>query len=137
MSEHHDPHAEHAHGAHEKTDANAGAIIKFTIGLIVFLVLTDVGLRWCSKVLEKDDTVVQEPLTGDPNAPIAPPPRLQRASAIEINQLNADETERLTTYGWVDRDAKIVRMPIEEAKKIIAKDGLPKWPKAASSEVRP
>lgn len=137
MNEHHDPHAEHGHGAHEKTDANAGAIIKFTIGLIVFLVLTDVGLRWCSNLLEKDDTVVQEPATGDPNAPIAPPPRLQRASAIELNQLNADENERLTTYGWVDREAKIVRMPIEEAKKLVAKDGLPKWPKASVSEVRP
>jgi DNA-binding GntR family transcriptional regulator len=37
----------------------------------------------------------------------------------------AAETAILHSYGWVDRDAGIVRIPIERAIEILAERGLP------------
>jgi hypothetical protein len=34
-------------------------------------------------------------------------------------RLYADENQRLESYGWVDRKAGIVRIPIEKAMKLI------------------
>jgi len=31
----------------------------------------------------------------------------------------------LTSYGWVDKNAGVVRIPIDEAMKIVVKQGLP------------
>ncbi|HJQ84172.1 MAG TPA: hypothetical protein VKA21_08855, partial [Candidatus Binatia bacterium] len=48
--------------------------------------------------------------------PEAPPePRLEVAPAAELQALRREEEARLHGYGWVDRDAGIVRIPIERA----------------------
>jgi hypothetical protein len=38
--------------------------------------------------------------------------------------MRAEEDRPLTTYGWVDRDAGIVRIPMEEAMKLVVSRGL-------------
>jgi hypothetical protein len=35
------------------------------------------------------------------------------------------ENKRLTTYGWVDPKVGVVRIPVEEAMKLLAERGLP------------
>jgi len=57
-----------------------------------------------------------------PAAEHAPPPepRLQTAPADDLRNLRAAEQTRLTTYGWVDRKAGVVRIPIERAKELVA-----------------
>jgi hypothetical protein len=42
-------------------------------------------------------------------------PRLQVNPDRDIERLRAAEQEHLTTYGWVDSNAGIVRIPIERA----------------------
>jgi len=39
--------------------------------------------------------------------------------------MRAREDEILTTYGWVDRNAGIVRIPIDAAMKLTLERGLP------------
>jgi hypothetical protein len=41
----------------------------------------------------------------------------------------ATEEERLQKYGWVDRDKKIVRIPIEQAMKLAIEQG---WLRSAA-----
>ena len=36
--------------------------------------------------------------------------------------------QRLTSFGWVDRDRKIVRIPIERAMGLLTERGLAEWP---------
>lgn len=40
----------------------------------------------------------------------------------ERNRIRAEQREALDSYGWVDRDAKTVRIPIDDAKKMILQD---------------
>ena len=42
-----------------------------------------------------------------------------------LADLHRHEHEMLTTYGWMDRNAGIVRLPIERAKELILERGLP------------
>ena len=56
---------------------------------------------------------------------LPPEPRLQPNPRGDLQALRAQEEALLTTYGWVDRPAGVVRIPIEEAIRITAQRGLP------------
>lgn len=61
----------------------------------------------------------------------APPaPRLQVAPAADLRAFRQRQEARLSSYGWVDRDKGIVRIPIEEAMHKLARQGIPGWPGA-------
>ena len=61
-----------------------------------------------------------------PKRPQFPPaPRIEIAPAIEYQQLRAQEDQILSTYGWVDRKAGIVRIPIDRAIDLQLQRGFP------------
>jgi len=54
-----------------------------------------------------------------------PEPRLGVKAGDELAAMRKQESEILNTYGWVDRDRGVVRIPIERAIEMIARRGLP------------
>jgi hypothetical protein len=56
--------------------------------------------------------------------PLPPEPRLQVSPQQEWRDMLAAETATLHSYGWVDRQAGIVRIPIQRAIDILAERGL-------------
>jgi hypothetical protein len=56
---------------------------------------------------------------------LPPEPRLQVSPQQDLRQMRAAETAVLHSYGWVDRQAGIVRIPIERAIELLAERGLP------------
>jgi hypothetical protein len=54
-----------------------------------------------------------------------PVPSLLVTEPMNLKSFRAHEEEILTTYGWVDQNAGIVRLPIEDAKALLLKQGLP------------
>jgi hypothetical protein len=58
-------------------------------------------------------------------------PRLQPIPANEIYEFRLRENAELTEYGWVDRNAGTVRIPIEQAKDLLLRRGLPSRPAAS------
>src|SRR2546422_915423 len=73
------------------------------------------------------------------NQEVPPEPRLQGAPghenspAIDIEKFRAQETQSLNSYGWVDSKAGVVRIPIEDAKKLLLQRGLPVREQAGES----
>ena len=71
---------------------------------------------------------------------IPPEPRLQSTPFDDLKRMRAEEDAALTTYGWVDKQAGIVRIPIERALDIAAQGtdsaGKPRINPDASSESR-
>ena len=61
-----------------------------------------------------------------------PQPRLERNERREINDFRLHEEQTLYTYGWVDRDAGLVRIPIDRAMELVAQRGLPTTPKVGA-----
>jgi hypothetical protein len=57
-----------------------------------------------------------------------PEPRLQIDEARDLRLYDAAKQARLSSYGWVDRGRGIVHIPIEEAMRRLADQGIPGWP---------
>lgn len=56
---------------------------------------------------------------------VAPPPQLQIDPARDLAQMQTADDGRLNSYGWIDQQAGVVRIPIERAMDLIAQRGLP------------
>jgi hypothetical protein len=117
--------------AHSDVDdvnsVNVRGVLLFGAGLAVTAVIIHV-LVWLLFVYfsgrESAQVAPVYPLAvGEEQLP--PEPRLQTNPREDLRVLRAHEDELLTTYGWVDKPAGVVRIPIEEAMKLVVKRGLP------------
>ena len=59
-----------------------------------------------------------------------PSPRLQPSPPADMRAFHAQEMRRLNGTGWVDKAQGVVHIPIEEAMRKVAADGIPGWPAA-------
>jgi len=58
--------------------------------------------------------------------PVIPPePRIEVAPYEQLQQLRAKEDHVLNTYAWVNKQAGVVRVPIDRAIDLLAAKGLP------------
>ncbi len=57
--------------------------------------------------------------------PLPPEPRLQVTPVQDLQTLHTEEEHQLNTYAWVNKEAGIVRLPIERAIELVAERGLP------------
>lgn len=55
----------------------------------------------------------------------APVPPLLVREPLNLEKFRSHEEQMLTTYGWVDQNARVVRLPIERAKDLLLQRGLP------------
>jgi len=136
MSEIHLPHHSGAsHGTsenpevhHETSDVDIRAILGFGAGLFVVAV----GIHVIVWLLfgyfasrEAQRVPPEYPLAASQGERLPPEPRLQIAPRDDLRDLRASEDELLSNYGWVDRNAGIVRIPINEAMRLTLQRGLP------------
>jgi hypothetical protein len=107
---------------YERLDADPRLIGALALGIAIFLLLTPLIL-W--------GLYPESPrLGGIPGTPPAPPsPRLQVHPKADLDALRAEERDRLTTYGWVDRGHQVTHVPIGRAMDLLAERGLPDWPR--------
>jgi hypothetical protein len=113
---------------HEESDVDLRGILIFAASLLV----TAVGI-WVLVWLLFNYFNAREARQGTPEFPLAateehrlpPEPRLQTDPREDLRELKDAEERTLTTYGWVDRNAGIVRIPIDEAMKLTIQRGLP------------
>jgi hypothetical protein len=64
----------------------------------------------------------------DPQALEPPAPRLQVVPEQDLASFRAQEDAILGSYAWVEKDRDVVRIPVEEAMRIVAERGLPTFP---------
>jgi len=111
---------------YEASDANVSALTKFGVGLAIISAIVLVLMVWLLKFFisqNKDATPPASPLAVERQAP--PAPRLQIAPEKDLHQVHVGEDSLLHSYGWVIRDAGVVRIPIERALELTAQRGLP------------
>jgi len=70
------------------------------------------------------DDVARAPLSA-PAGTLAPPPNLLTDEPANLTRFREQEDHVLSTYGWMDRNAGIVRIPIDRAKALLLERGLP------------
>jgi hypothetical protein len=105
---------------HEEKDVNFNVIVLFAASLVVALVV----VHFLS--VRVFDTLAKRSSKYPPPSPLAASrtqfigPRLQVNQALEMKKLRASEDALLKSYGWVDRDHGVVRIPIERAIELVA-----------------
>jgi hypothetical protein len=124
---HREPH--HADVAHEASDFNFRAVVTFGGGLLVlgavvyFVVWLFFG--YLTRRADRASADLAYPLAVGQDDRLPPEPRLQANPRQDLKDLREAEEARLKSYGWVDRDAGVVRIPIDEAMKLTLQRGLP------------
>jgi hypothetical protein len=117
------------HPVHRETsDVAIGGIFGFAVTLIVTLVVVS-GLVWFFYSYLRREAAqpvpAEFPLATTSMRRLPPEPRLQTEPREDLRTLRESEEQALTTYGWVDKNAGIVRIPIEQAMKLTVERGLP------------
>jgi hypothetical protein len=119
------------HG-YETTDAEARPIWIAAGGLVVSVAFVVVGISLMYAWLHERDLANQKRTRVDrvtaavaETRPQFPEPRLQVAPQADLAGLRAREDGELKRYGWVDREAGVVRVPIERAMDLLVRKGLP------------
>ena len=109
--------------AHEETDADAHAITKFGIALVLVLVLSQLGLWWLFNSFTRLETKLSPPVTAlvRAQAPTEPPePKLQANPQVDMRMMREKEETVLNHYAWVDPNRGVVRIPIDRALDLVA-----------------
>lgn len=118
------PHAAPSPG-YERSDASPQSLLKFGIGLFLILAACILGMRWMFSYFAH----VQQlgaPASPFENARVLPPePRLQVHPKLDLEKYLDAENRTLTTYGWVDKQNGVVRIPIDRAMDLLLERGLP------------
>jgi hypothetical protein len=113
----------HSAGGHERTDADTRYLAAFAVGLVVLMFIGMFAMRMMyvemAEYRETRDPVAAE-LPKDP-----PEPRLQVLPAADLQGTLAADQEKLTSYGWVEPSAGVVRIPVERAIELVVERGLP------------
>jgi hypothetical protein len=118
--------------SHERRDINVFQVSAFGIGLLLSCVVT-VFIIWALFdffYAREDAKNAKNPaalMIKDQNK-LPPEPRLQAEPKVELKDLRADEEAILNSYGWVNPEKGIVRIPIDQAIDIVAQKGLPSKP---------
>jgi hypothetical protein len=111
---------------HELSDLRPGYIALFGIALTAVIVaaavITSLLIHFKAAEHSRQETPVPR-LAREREA--TPGARLQVDANKDLRQMRAGEDAVLNSYGWVDKDSGIVRIPIERAMEILAKKGLP------------
>jgi hypothetical protein len=112
---------------HEERDADVGslfmvALLLFLGGAILFLgtyvMLHYFSLHEPAKIARHDNLPLQ-PVENFPR------PRLLVRPGGNLQQFRAAEDADLNSYGWVNRDAGVVRVPVARAMQLLLQRGLP------------
>jgi len=111
---------------YELSDLKPGYIALFGIGVVIAVglavVITSLFVHYRELQHARQETPVPR-LARERES--MPEPRLQVDAPNELRQMRAAEEATLNSYGWVDKEAGVVKIPVERAMEILAKKGLP------------
>lgn len=107
----------------EADDVEVGVVIKFGVGLLVVTALVFLAVAWVFKLLDERAraSMPQPPPMAERARRPPPEPRLEVSPGAALRSLRAREDEVLSSYGWVDRDAGVVRIPIDRAMELLVR----------------
>ncbi len=134
------------HGDYERRDIGVAGVIYFLLGLIAAGILVHFIVTGLFAFLNKRYETEQPPVSpliknaqqdtrripaqyGDNYEKYLkegfPAPQLETDERTQLNTIRLGEENTLSTYGWVDQKAGVVRIPIDRAMEILAQRGLP------------
>lgn len=123
-----DTKSHHAGPAQTEGDGvNYRGIVVFVAILVVTTLVCElivVGMYKMFDAQSRTAAVARAPLSA-PALTTPPGPNLLLDEPANLEEFRAKELHELTTYGWLDKNAGTVRLPIDRAKELLLERGLP------------
>jgi len=112
---------------HEHTDANVWLIAKFGLWLLISAIVIHVGMGFMFGMFveQREETEQIFPLATGQERRLPDAPRLQQFPENELYEFRQREEGTLHSYGWIDREAGRIQIPIAEAMRLTVERGLP------------
>lgn len=113
---------------HETRDISTRVVATFGLSLFLggLVVVGVVALLYQEFTRQAERAYPREyPLARVGPAELPPEPRLQTHPRWDLQRMRAEEDRILDSYGWVDPQRGIVRIPIERAMALLVEQGLP------------
>jgi len=120
----------HAHAAPPGTEGdgiNYRGLFWF-LAILALTTLVSQGLMWGLFRYFDADADAHDAMRAPTAAALgaeAPMPALLTNEPLNLETFRTREDEMLSSYGWVDQNAGIVRLPIDRAKALVLERGLP------------
>jgi hypothetical protein len=106
----------------ETSDTNPGALVLWgvaVVGLLLFsVVATWVVFNVLSAAADRNDRKPSPLASND----LPPGPRLITDEPKDLAEIRKENEEILDSYGWVDKERGLVRIPIEKAMSMVVKE---------------
>ncbi len=121
---------------YEKRDINARPIYIYGTLLLIFTVLSMVFVDWLFDTMKSRSDAGQTPPSSTlrlTETPASPQPAFSMYPARSLADFRRAEDRHLNTYGWLDREAGLGRIPVVRAMDILIEQGLPPVPPPKSS----
>ena len=127
--------------SHERRDVNTRGVLIFGVALlactvVIYLVLWGLLRHFegrTERLEAKAPPLARERQQAPPEPRLQGAPGHENSPAMDIEKFRAQEDQLLNSYGWVDSKGGAVRMPIEDAKKLLLQRGLPVREQAGES----
>ncbi len=118
-------HEENPEVRYEVADANIRQVVIAGIGLAVATAIACFAMYFLFNLLKQSSASAQ---TVNPMAPprtLPPEPRVEEKPWVQRQNLVTKDGQTLNTYGWTNKGAGLVRIPIDRAMDIVVQHGLP------------
>jgi hypothetical protein len=110
---------------YEKRDVNTRVILYFVLGLFLVLAVTLISMRGLFGYFSATQNLGPGASPFDNSRMMPATPRLQVQPAEDLDKVRKVQEEILNTYGWADKDAGTVRVPIDRAMDMLIEQKLP------------
>lgn len=108
---------------HEQRDLGLGILFGILGGVIVLMAVAAGGMVVFQNLAEERARRAESPPSPMIEEVSPPSPRLESAPGQVLGELRERERVQLQSYGWVDPEAGLARIPVERAMEIIARRG--------------
>lgn len=134
-----DPHHAGDHGerpGYEHEDASPRGVVLAGVGLMILLVLSLALVAGLFSFFRQRQVTAYG--AGPTPTAIQPPaPRLQVDPAKDLQEVRGTQEAQLNSYGWVNKGAGVIHMPIDQAMQFIVEHGVPTRAPTPTPEATP
>ena len=110
---------------HQTSDINVRAVTWAAIGLMISMIAVCLTVGGLFNLFKRQYRSVSAPSGITTAGRLPPAPRLQTNPTVDLQQLLETENAKLNSYGWIDKSAGVIRIPIDRAMDLLAQRGLP------------
>jgi hypothetical protein len=109
---------------HDEQEVAVRGIVYFGIVLVATIVVVAMICGWLFGFLPNEQVARTTGAQGRRTAP--PGPQLQVDAPEDLRRIRESDQAILNSYGWIDKEQGVVRLPIGRAMDLLAERGLPR-----------